>query len=521
MTIATFTLNASLKKYSLTILLFSALAGCALKAPPIDINMAPYSARELKGEDTARHLTDRYHNTVSNCGTSSAAAFLCSGVILRGTSGVSTEYHSWNPSPASIKSGGISFSYLRADSKYEKLAYGYNNGFIFYPKEYVPDGKINVPVLCSFPINASTSARPNKQGCDFHTSFPNNSQECQSQGITTASQWMSHYTSITINRQIHQCGFNVRSGLTSQADAFNASLQSMALNATESFSTQNELRLATWDQDIGNSLPMEAFFYLEDGLADAQFEQKDFYEVTGIIIPIIFITLPTSPNLDATFVYREADQIEIPANNKIKPSVLETYNTEGNHLRMSDIYSASHVTVEIPHYEGINGGKDTIQVYWNGRINYSSGIITAVNPPAKTEVLIPRSEVIDNIGRSVNVSYSIKENGIGESKGSDTLLLNIDPQAVHPLPPPSYSASQVSVTYAGQTGDTVKVRWIGTTTRETTTQNVTPGQSNTFAIPAAWITENKGKIVLINYSIKRSSASDQLMFSHILRVTLP
>ena len=521
MTITQVTFNASLKTYALTILIFIALAGCALTVPLTDKNMPPYSARELQGENTARNLTERYNNTVSNCDTSSAAAFRCSGILLRGTSGVSTEYHSWNPSPASIASGGISFSYLRADSKYEKLAYGYNNGFIFYPNDSIPEGKINVHVLCSFPIDAATSARPNKQGCDFHTSFPSNSQECQSQGITTSAQWMSHYTSVPTNRRIHQCGFNVRSGLASQADAFNASLQSMALNATESFSTQNELRLATWDQDIGNSLPMEAFFYVEDGLADARFEQKDFYEVTGIIIPIIFITLPTSPNLDATFVYREADQIEIPANKKIKPSVLETYNLEGNRLRMSDIYSASHVTVEIPHYEGINGGKDTIKMYWNGRSNYSSSIITAVNPPAKTEVLIPRSEVIDNIGGSVNVSYSVKENGIGDSQGSDTLILNIDPQAVHPLPPPSYSASQVSVTYAGQTGDTVKVRWNGTTTRETSTQNVTPGQSNTFAIPAAWITENSGKIVLINYSIKRSSASNQLMFSHILRVTAP
>ena len=521
MTIATFTLNASLKNYSLTILLFVALAGCVLQAPPPDINMVPYSAREQNGENTARHLTDRYNNTALNCGTSSEAAFQCSGVMLRGTSGASTAYHSWNPSPASIKSGGISFSYLRADSKYKELAFDYNNGFIFYPKDYVPDGKINVPVLCSFPIDAATSNRPDKQGCDFHTSFPTNSQECQSQGITTASQWLSHYRLVTTARRAHQCGFNVRAGLANQADAFNASLQSMALIAAESIGTQNELRLATWEQDIGNSLPIEAFFYTKDGLKDAQFEQKDFYEVTGIIVPIIFMTLPTSAYLDATFVYREADQIEIPANNKIKPSILETYNAEGNHLRMSDIYSASHVTVEIPHYEGINGDKDTIQVFWNGRINYSSGIITAVIPTTKTEVLIPRSEVIDNIGRSVNVSYSIKENGIGESQGSDTLILNIDPQAVHPLPPPSYSASQVSVTYAGQTGDTVKVRWAGTTTHDSATQTVTPGKPNTFSIPSAWINENAGKTVLINYSIKRSSTGSNLMFSHILRKTMP
>ncbi|MFI8375207.1 hypothetical protein ACIGCH_14075 [Pseudomonas helleri] len=521
MTIAKLIFNTTLKTFSLTTLLFVALAGCALKAPPFDINMAPYSARELKGENTARHLTDRYNNTVSNCGTSSAAAFQCSGVILRGTSGVSTEYHSWNPSPASVKSGGISFSYLRADSKYDKLAYGYNNGFIFYPKEYVPEGKINVPVLCSFPIDAGTSARPDKQGCDFHTAFPTNSQECQSQGITTASQWMSHYTSVPTDRRSHECGFNVRSGLANQADAFNASLQGMALNAAESFSTQNELRLATWDQDIGNSLPIEAFFYLNDGLADAQFEQRDFYDVTGITAPIIFITLPSSPEKNATFEYRESDQIEFPTDDKIKPSVLETYNIEGDHLRMSDIYDATHITVEIPEYEGINGGKDTIRVYWTGRVNYISSIITAANPPAKTEILIPRSEVIDNIGRSVNVKYSVKENGIGDTKESASLILYIDPQAVDPLPPPTYSDSTVSTNYAGETGDTIKLRWAGTTTHDTATQNVIPGKPNTFSIPSDWLAENAGKEVLINYSIKRNSTGSNLMFSQILRMTMP
>ncbi len=72
--------------------------------------------------------------------------------------------------------------------------------------------------------------------------------------------------------------------------------------------------------------------------------------------------------------------------------------------------------------------------------------------------------------------------------------------------------------YGGQTGYSVRVRWTGTTTRDTETQAVTTGQSNTFDIPTAWITENRGKTVLINYSIVRTNSSEQRMFSQVLRV---
>ena len=515
-------LNNSQQAFSLLLFLLITLAGCSFNEPSFPVTRTLETSAKQHGQDVAQDLTNRYNNKAVDCGAATLPAFLCSGVMLRSTSGNTGKYHSWNPSPASVKSGGVSFSYLRADAKFKSLVFGQTQGFIFYPAQSAPTEKIVIQVLCVYPIDSGTDLRTEQQECADHPWYPIVSRECQSQGILTAAQWYAHYSSETEYPRLHQCGFNVRQSLAEQAvSGFNAALQGMSLISTPSLSIQNELRLATWDQDIGGTLPLQAFFYVNGGLSAAQFDQRDFYTVTGIMLPIIYLTLPTSSAGEATFAYRESDQIEIPTDDKIKPSVLETYNIEGDHLRMSDIYDATHITVEIPEYEGINGGKDTIRVYWTGRVNYISSIITAANPPAKTEILIPRSEVIDNIGRSVNVKYSVKENGIGDTKESASLILYIDPQAVDPLPPPTYSDSTVSTNYAGETGDTIKLRWAGTTTHDTATQNVIPGKPNTFSIPSDWIAENAGKEVLINYSIKRNSTGSNLMFSQILRMTMP
>ncbi len=61
---------------------------------------------------------------------------------------------------------------------------------------------------------------------------------------------------------------------------------------------------------------------------------------------------------------------------------------------------------------------------------------------------------------------------------------------------------------------------MGVTTRDTETQDVTTGQANVFNIPSAWISENSGKTVLINYSIVRKNSSEQRMFSQVLRVNV-
>lgn len=267
------------------------------------------------GIKTAEYLNEDYLSTVSTCDTDSTPAFLCSGVLFRGTDVFSTSYHSWDPSPASQTSGGVSFSYLRADSKFTNLAYSYNNGFIFFPYFYAPDGEgidTNIDVMCSFPIDAATVSRSD-EGCGASSGAPANSGPCQAQGITTAAQWHAHYVQGGNNRN-YQCGFTTDDDSSyNTADGFYQSILSMATIADESFQTQNELRLATWAQGKQDSLPINAFFYLSGtaGLNNAQQNQKDFYNSTtnAVWIPVIEMILPASENDEARFEYLPADQL--------------------------------------------------------------------------------------------------------------------------------------------------------------------------------------------------------------------
>ncbi|MNJ75991.1 hypothetical protein D3C77_731870 [compost metagenome] len=68
--------------------------------------------------------------------------------------------------------------------------------------------------------------------------------------------------------------------------------------------------MALWPQNIGRQLPMEAFFYIggsASGRAGAQADQRDFFSQTGILVPIIAVTLPSGAT-PARFQFITADQ---------------------------------------------------------------------------------------------------------------------------------------------------------------------------------------------------------------------
>lgn len=271
-------------------------------------NLTQSDWQNLHGQQVAADLTARYNNSISACFNGELPAFNCSGVELRGTSH-SSSYFAWNPSPASVTSGGVSFSYLRQDSKYDNLAYNYYNGFLLYPNQGRPEEKIDLDVLCSFPIDAATNSRSDA-GCGMYNG-QSQSRECQLQGITDADGWYNHY--IQYNKShTSQCGFGLTDDYTDVTDAFYQTILSMAKISNESFKTQNELRIATWQQDIPDKLPIQAFFYLNNsGLASAQADQTDFYNQTnGMFIPVIKLTLPTTQSDDATFTYNPDDQVQ-------------------------------------------------------------------------------------------------------------------------------------------------------------------------------------------------------------------
>jgi uncharacterized lipoprotein YbaY len=262
------------------------------------------------GQGTANDLNAQYADTRQNCGSAASPAVDCSGVILRATIN-GTAYRAWNPSPLSQRNGGVSFFYLRKDAVFRAFPSIYPNtsGIVFFNRQLRPAGTADIPVLCFFPLDGGSDIRAD-QGCGVSSNFPTVSRSCELQGITTAAGWLTHYNQGSGAQKYQRaCGFNVRANQgNAAANAFYQGIQAMKLLGTESFNTWDEIRLATWAQNIHSTIPIKAFFYTNNGLAGARFNQQDFYTHSRKAIPIIKLTLPGTPAGSARFEFIKADQ---------------------------------------------------------------------------------------------------------------------------------------------------------------------------------------------------------------------
>ena len=203
------------------------------------------------------------------------------------------------------------------------------------------------------------------------------------------------------------------------------------------------------------------------------------------------------------------------------PKVLEAYGALGDRLKMGDIYNARHVTVQIPHYQGMAIGH-TIRVRWASARNTYDSAITTVEKVGPMDFTVPRLEVVDAIGSTVRVSFTVRRIPNGPLHRSEALLLAVDPQKFV-LTPPRLTPDQTTVTirYTGMaTGYHARVRVAGVVTRKTEWQDLKTGITAEFSIPAIWIAENKGRTVLINYSVNRPGINEHSQFSQVLRVAL-
>lgn len=262
---------------------------------------------------TALELSQQYFDTRMQCEDGSPA-YMCTGVMLRSNKSYSDEYHVWDPSPFSTSTGGTSFSWLRSDTRYAHLAFGYNSGFILFPQQKAPDDNVKVNALCYFLLDASSASRDN-HGCGAATQdFPTTSDTCDHYSITTPEKWIEHYQSETSKPQLHQCGFDLTGDKTVAAERFRVATKAHDLLGTKGFSELNEFRLATWESGKAGQLPLQAFFYVADttGLSDAQHYQLDYYNQTKAFLPVIRITMPKTETAHVQFNYIPSDQALTP-----------------------------------------------------------------------------------------------------------------------------------------------------------------------------------------------------------------
>ncbi|WP_237150719.1 MULTISPECIES: halovibrin HvnC [unclassified Pseudomonas] len=301
----------------LAVLGFSVVVGCSQTSSPPD-NVLVGGLTTSTGSAVAARLQALYNDKKAYCGVTSAPAFLCSGVTLRVTR-QDNNYHVWDPSPTSVRTGGVHVSYLRADSNFSKMAWSNpkenSNGYILYPFLEQPAGKLHLHYLCAFPVDAWGWYRQ-APGCGPSSNYPTQSRACNTIGITTGERWLQHWNTPGVSPSLYQCGFDTRDAMNVQgAQGFIESLRAKILLGNRGFTEQNDLIIATWAQGQQNVLPIMAFFYIAGsppvGLTDARWNQRDLYNWTNprIVVPIIRVTLPTTANEKARFEYIDADQI--------------------------------------------------------------------------------------------------------------------------------------------------------------------------------------------------------------------
>ncbi|MCU1771738.1 hypothetical protein, partial [Pseudomonas sp. 13B_3.2_Bac1] len=264
-----------------------------LRQPPGAVFGFNLQEQLYNGYEVASRLNARYADTSPNC-RGDTAAYNCNGVLIRITD-ASPAFHAWNPSPGSTLRNAVAFSYLRSDVFASRLVYGKNQGLII--KELAAPVAYPLTLRCAFPFDGGTDFR--SSGCNEHSYDPVRSRPCEEQGISTGEQWVDLF--YTLSHKSTGCSFN-----SSPAQFEQSIVARSFLNATDQ-SQHNEVVIASWPQDIGAQLPLEAFFYIAAaGKANAAFFQQDFFQQTGRFLPVVHLSLAADTGHE--FAYDPADQ---------------------------------------------------------------------------------------------------------------------------------------------------------------------------------------------------------------------
>jgi hypothetical protein len=188
------------------------------------------------------------------------------------------------------------------------LYIGEGQGFILKAARfYEMTGAHPVSVRCEYPSDGATANR--QMSCGDHPYYPGVGMPCLEKGVDTLEKWKADYHtggSLTA-RFYRQCGMGP------DKDQFAIFLQARNnYQFGEDLGYANEIVVAAWPERIPEELPLEAFFYLYLSNSDvtrqaAQFMQKDYFESTGKVLPVIRLTFTGD---QTRFEYYEEDQLQ-------------------------------------------------------------------------------------------------------------------------------------------------------------------------------------------------------------------
>ncbi|WP_202368024.1 hypothetical protein [Pseudomonas sp. MWU318] len=219
--------------------------------------------------------------------------------------------------------------------------------------------------------------------------------------------------------------------------------------------------------------------------------------------------------------------IRQPVLDLIAPKVLEARDSNGTVLNfVRDFYEARYATVEV-RYPG-SAPRQSVKVYWIGRNSTYGSEIQIVTAAGQTlQFRVPREEVVDTVGSGASVYYTVQLPGSNEDRPSKSLDITITEQK-HRLGEPTLNAAKnnlrASYPELGKPPVPHKVRislTVGTTRYDSAEIFIVEGSTYTdVPVPSSWITPNKGKLGLFNFTLKKTGTTEPIIFSWYLRVVL-
>lgn len=236
----------------------------------------------------------------------------------------------------------------------------------------------------------------------------------------------------------------------------------------------------------------------------------------------VYINYAVIPSLGAQFQFSRILRVKIKADDhddiaSLKPVALEAGGNNGTLLRQTDYYRLENLTIQVPQYRNM-AATDTVQVQWKGRAEAYNTVIKLVVTPGPMIFQIPRVEFIDTIGHTAQLTFTVRREGLPPSEFSAPLNLQVEDQSLQlPVPTLNSAQTQITVRYpAMASAHRIKVRWIGKTTYETSEVAGSTSGQVLFTVPSAWVNENVGHEVLINYTVA-PAPGQQYQFSELLR----
>lgn len=277
---------------------------------------------------TAYKYQERYDNVVENCDTSDKPSYECSGILFRGIRS-SAQPKPWVHRQKDRDKGVLSFAYIRHDQNFKLPTNTYQSGVIIRP-----DFEKNIATKCASPMDMNTDYRgiaSNSNYClssreNKYSSIDYTVKSCQDWGIDSAQKWLDTFVPImkeTIRARgsLSQfpgqtCSFDISTNdsenFKDRAKYFNlfADIRKDIPLELRPEWWNNEILVSAWDDNQAINAPFEAFYYNfgdRKGLNDAQNFQKNYFNDTKTILPIIAIDFQA--NTTVKFLYSQHDQL--------------------------------------------------------------------------------------------------------------------------------------------------------------------------------------------------------------------